>query len=229
MSKRKEQLLTIGTLILVLAGASMPFVVSAVQEYSLTHEVETHPLQTAPLPLGQGAPALRALAILSGDTTGAELVWTGGQPEAVAAAQGAAALLAGEGLLPEFDWNQEPEIRNVFVTSAEESEKSALLWECTWQTATLDCNMTIDSTSGKLVQLNVSGMDVPGVKPEDFRDLADRWANFCADYYGVSASAQAETPMVNGGTMFPIELSDGEDFQCEILLAPLDRALRFNS
>ena len=167
MRRMRGVLLVLLTAVLVAGGAMLPYIASLVQDRYLESEVDVWTFDPVGLRLGDEPAVWPALCLMAG-----ECEWLGwnsetnlSEEEAKAAAREAAVLLEKSGLaepgvagvgLDEM-WTE-----SVLLVSGGVRGLSAVLWNCSWNVVDslgnfLFCNLLIDDSTGKLVQVTVRG------------------------------------------------------------------------
>lgn len=244
--------MTLFTVILVAAGAFMPFGVSYLQDNQMESKKDYRELSGVHLTLREkDMTTVQSLGLLSNGYT--RIKWEGitqlTEQKAQEAAKEAVFLMTQEGLFTQEAIEESDAIIQAFlVVSSSESSDSGVFWECTWTGA--DENfyiVTVNDTEGKMVQFRIiqnssSTVAIAGnasaVGEEDSQyeniEMVWKWAYFLGEYYGFE-SEQIKVGVEEGGNMIMfIALPAGtgrEELEMATLKIPFDinvNGIKFN-
>lgn len=176
---------------LVVSGALLPGVTSALQDQWLAAQTDTREI-VQPKTNEQPSSILTTLAILSDGNDGV-LLRQGKdrtQEQALAAAKDALQTLTEWDLLPPVDGpDEKADARPVLVVSELGGFASAVVWQISWITKEdWSCAMQIDDTTGMLVGVQIYNLPIGATAPVSDpanppQTIERRWLDFCREYY----------------------------------------------
>lgn len=228
MSRKKSKLLPLCMLLLLAAGALMPYAVSSLQDYRLAVQTESRPLDGIEFTLRKNGAVEQTLEILSAGYT--QIMLQEGnnltQQEAETAANEAMKLLAQEALLPDFSVVERGKTPIVFaaISSSNRSE-SAIIWAYTFTgDGQSQCTIWIDDATKKLVYVSYvvdDSVTFMTSTVEHQSKSPERWAAFLQEYYGLESVAVNEFISDEAGNIFTLELAwqiEGKAVSCKLPL-----------
>lgn len=188
MKYLKRYFLLLPTLFFIVLGASMPYLVSWMQDAQIHANHKKMELHAVNLTLRQKDNAGPVLQLMSGEHT--ESAWTGEtiltEAEACQAALTVMETMDQYGLLPEGDLErfQEAEGNAQPQLLVGEDGSSALIWACTWD-FDIGSSITLDDATGKAVRILVNNGFTNGGNTEDIYSQLEKWNVFLQDYYDI--------------------------------------------
>lgn len=187
MRGMKRHILPLLTLLLIAAGAAMPFAVSWVQDGRIGALQEDFALNTVNLTFRQDGETSTALRLIAGEYV--EVPWSGKTSmtgeEACQAALEAVTEMDRYGLLPEGALDYLMSVGRWAEPGLVigEDGTSALVWECYWAGGDFSCYLMIDDAGGKAVHFLISTQFF--LDKADTYTLYELWSRFLTDYYDI--------------------------------------------
>lgn len=237
MKKTKNLLLPIFMLLLVLLGAVLPTLISAVQDNKLRAQTDARALGDVKLTLKAGSDLKQALSLISSNYSQIGLregVERTGE-EAMANAEDALSKLTQAAILPQSEWSQLSEaapfvligeqLSYAIDESSGQKELSeaygltnlagtVVVWECSFtsEDGRLGCTLRIDDATGKMLSFliwqNSSHFDYLDALTDD---SMQQWAEFFRDYYGFDGVSIGKPYTVVSSGVMPLEFTYTDD------------------
>lgn len=197
----KNGLLVLVTTVFIVLGAAMPYLVSQIQDVSLSGFRRNSELNSVSLTLQHETEnTVSALELMSRDCT--ESLWTGetmltkelARQSAFAALQHMSTYkLPAKGDI--YSSTAREVSAEPFLLTADDGN-SALIWRCIWHFDDFWATVSVDDATGKAVRIFIDNLTADyKLTDEDIYYQMERWLGFIQDYYD-GAVYNIEYPVV---------------------------------